>query len=179
MRKLFTLAGVLFFAICLFSALSASAQRTVVYIVRHAEKDMSNPGERNPDLSADGKQRALDLAKVLQKEKIDVILSTPFKRTLQTVQPVAERSNLTTITYNPTDFKGLAQKIRKEYAGKTTLVAGHSNTVLEILDALGGKRPVPELTEEDYDYLFKVVVTDDGNAEVEASTYGKSTQKKG
>lgn len=177
MRKLFTSIGLLLVVILSSSSFSAYSQNTIVYVVRHAEKNLSDPANKNPDLSTEGKKRAQDLDKVLKEEKIAAIFSTNYNRTLQTVAPLAARLDLTTITYNPTDFKTLAEKIKSSYAGKTVLVTGHSNTILEIVEALGGKRPVAELTEDDYEYLFKVTINEGGKAETETLNFGKTTKK--
>ncbi|HEY1023762.1 MAG TPA: histidine phosphatase family protein [Sphingobacteriaceae bacterium] len=177
MRKLFTLIGLLTMVLLLSVSFSALAQKTVVYVVRHAEKDLSDPANRNPKLSEAGAQRAQELDKVLKSEKMSAIFSTDYNRTLETVAPVAERRDMFVIVYAPTNFKGLADRIKGEFAGKTVLVAGHSNTVLEIVEALGGKRPVPELTEEDYDYLFKVVMNDEGKTITTTMNFGKRTKK--
>ncbi len=54
---------VLFLQFCF----EASAQKTTVWIVRHAEKDTSFANRLNPDLTDVGMQRAKDLATYLQK----------------------------------------------------------------------------------------------------------------
>ena len=51
---------------------------------------------------------------------------------------------------------GLLDLITQNANGKSVLIVGHSNTVLETIEALGGKRPVALLTDDDYDYIFKV-----------------------
>lgn len=177
MRKLFTLLGMLLVLAVLLPAGQALAQNTTVFVVRHAEKDASNPAERNPPLSEEGRQRAGALLKTLEKEVLSAVFSTGFMRTQQTVTPLAESKGLPIQTYPPTDFTGLAAKIKADYAGKSVIVVGHSNTVLEIVKALGGSVSVNELTEEDYDYLFKVTLAPDGKVETVPSQYGKKTRK--
>lgn len=177
MRKLFTLLGVLLVLAMVLPTSRVFAQKTTVFVVRHAEKDLSNPAERNPPLSAEGTERAAELRKVLEKEDLAAIFSTDFVRTQQTVKPLADANGLIIQTYAPTDFTGLASKIKTEYAGKSVLVAGHSNTVVEIVKALGGSAGMKELTEEDYDYLFKVSITPDGKVETVPSQFGKKTRK--
>ena len=51
-----------------------TAQKTTVWIVRHAEKDTSFISRMDPDLTAAGQQRALDLAVYLQQENIVKII---------------------------------------------------------------------------------------------------------
>jgi len=130
----------------------AAAQTTTIWIVRHAEKDTAFATRANPDLSAMGKQRALDLAAFLKKEKIAFIYSTDTKRTRQT----AEHFTAPLEIYNPRNLAELAPQLVEKAKGKTVLLIGHSNTVLETIEALGGQRPVKALSDDDYDYIFRV-----------------------
>ena len=51
------------------------------------------------------------------------------------------------------------------------LVVGHSNTVLELIEAFGVERAVTSLSDQDYDYLFRVRVPRKGKASVEVMHY--------
>jgi len=154
------------------SKFSASAQNTVIWLVRHAEKETINPTERDPELSQLGLKRAADLGKVLQKEKISTIYSTNYKRTLATVTPLANALQLNPVTYNPKDAAATAGKVLQENKGKTALIVGHSNTIIPIIKALNYNVPLEELTDDDYDMLFKVVIDQSGKATVTISHYG-------
>lgn len=145
------------------------AQSTTVWIVRHAEKDTAFANRVNPDLNLVGKQRALDLAAYLQKENIEQILSTDTKRTIQT----AAHINAPLELYSPRSIQLVVEKIKNTWKGKTILLVGHSNTVLETIDALGGNRPIALLNDEDYDYIFKVIIDADGKATATAYQYGQ------
>ncbi|MFC3561265.1 phosphoglycerate mutase family protein [Pedobacter jamesrossensis] len=161
MKKLLLLLSVIF----LFYQ-SVNAQTTEIWVVRHAEKDKSNPQEKNPDLSQEGRTRAGDLATYLKKEKFDVAFSTPYKRTNQTLDSLVIPK---VIKYN--DIKSLVDSVKTNYVGKKIVIAGHSNTVLEIIEAFGGKRPREELTDDDYDFIFRLTVKGD-KAKVKMSQYG-------
>jgi phosphohistidine phosphatase SixA len=130
----------------------ATAQKTTVWIVRHAEKDTTYINRQDPDLTATGQQRALDLAAYLQNETIVKVFSTDTKRTRQTAKHVKAPLEI----YNPKNLTGLLDLIPQNANGKSVLIVGHSNTVLETIEALGGKRPLTLLTDDDYDYLFKI-----------------------
>ena len=132
----------------------ATAQKTTVWIVRHAEKDTAFVNRQDPDLTATGQQRALDLAAYLQNEAIVKVYSTDTKRTRQTAIYVKAPIDI----YNPKNLTGLLDLITQNANGKSVLIVGHSNTVLETIEALGGKRPVMQLTDDDYDYIFKVEI---------------------
>ena len=58
------------FVLSLHLCMIASAQKTTVWIVRHAEKDTAFINRQDPALTATGQQRALDLAAYLQNENI-------------------------------------------------------------------------------------------------------------
>jgi len=161
MKKFFFLISLSFLFL-----INAQAQTTEIWVVRHAEKDKSNPQEKNPDLSEEGKTRARDLAIYLKKEKLDVAFSTPYKRTHQTLDSLVIPK---VIDY--TDIKSLVEKVKADYLGKKIIIAGHSNTVLEIIEAFGGKRPREELTDDDYDFIFRLNVKGD-KAKVKMSQYG-------
>jgi len=140
------------FMLSLHLCMIATAQKTTVWIVRHAEKDTAYVNRQDPDLTATGQQRALDLAAYLQKENIIKVFSTDTKRTKQTAKHVKAPLEI----YNPKNLTGLLEVFNQQVKGKSVLIVGHSNTVLETIEALGGKRPVPLLTDDDYDYIFKI-----------------------
>ena len=147
----------------------ATAQKTTVWIVRHAEKDTSFANRLNPDLTGVGMQRAKDLAAYLQKQNIVKIFSTDTKRTKQT----ATYFNVPLEIYNPKSLSGLRDVLYQQANGKSVLMVGHSNTVLETIEALGGARPVAQLSDDDYDYLFKVVLADGKPAKVRSFHFGQ------
>ena len=129
-----------------------TAQKTTVWIVRHAEKDTSFISRMDPDLTAAGQQRALDLAVYLQQENIVKIFSTDTKRTKQTAKHFKASLDI----YTPKNLSGLLDVLYQQANGKSVLIVGHSNTVLETIEALGGARPLALLTDDDYDYIFKI-----------------------
>ena len=72
---------------------------TTIILVRHAEKGFDEDGD--PSLTEEGKERALELSRILKEEKIDGIFTTPFKRTRETIEPLASIKNIEIIEYNP------------------------------------------------------------------------------
>lgn len=157
------------------SFLTASAKETVIYIVRHAEKDTSNPNNSDPDLSAEGQARAFDLARILKKEKFAAIFSTPFKRTQQTAEPLALSNKLPIINYEAKNFTGIVQNVLGQYKNEKTLIVGHSNTIMEIAKAFGAKVPVENLDEpSDYDLLLRIRIDKNGKAKLLITRYGKA-----
>ena len=132
---------------------------TTVYLVRHAEKD-STSDRADPTLSAVGQVRAQALRQLLVRHHPVALFTTDTKRTRATLAPLAEATKLEPQVYNPKETTALALRIRKEYAGKVVVVVGHSNTLLPLIESLGGTPPVEEIGENEYDYLFTVRIAD-------------------
>lgn len=156
-----------------FGQQSLQAQKTMkIWIVRHAEKLAIDPTDKDPELAEEGKTRAEALAKSLKGEKIDSIFATNYKRTKFTGFPLADKIGISVKLYNPDQIKTLAKEWKTNAKGKNILIIGHSNTVLEIIEAFGGKRPLKELSEkDDYDYLFELTIKGD-KVEVKVDHYG-------
>ena len=154
----------------LLSNFSASAQKTTIWVVRHAEKDASSQGN-DPGLSVEGQRRAEVLAKTLKRQNIKAIYVTTYKRTGLTAKPLATQAKILPRTYTDS-LKQYADIILKNFKGYNVLVVGHSNTVMPLLAAFGAEQPFAELADDDYDMLFKIVIKDSGKVELEVSYYG-------
>jgi broad specificity phosphatase PhoE len=147
---------------------------TTIYLVRHAEKVTDDPTNKNPLLTKSGANRAISLAKTLEKSSIHNIYSSNYKRTTATAKPLAKKLKKQIKIYNLKELKTEAQTILKDNKGKNALIVGHSNTVLETIEALGGKRPFEAISDQDYDYLFQVSIAPDGTMNVKVMHYGES-----
>lgn len=154
------------------------AQKPVkIWVVRHAEKDVTDPKDKDPELSDLGAERATALMKYLKGDRIDSIYTTNYKRTKLTAFPLADIIGIAMKTYEPTEQKQLAKQLIANAQGKKILIVGHSNTVLDVVEAFGAEKPVKELTDEDYDYIFVITVKGD-KAEVKAERFGKEHRSK-
>ena len=69
-------------------------------------------------------------------------------------------------------FAELRKRLLSGFRGKTIVVVGHSNTVLEIIEALGGKKPFREIADNQYDNIFKIDISARGKVKVLAQKYG-------
>lgn len=139
----------------------------VVFLVRHAEKTDAG---RDPGLTEAGKERSLELAKILRSAKIEHIHSSDYIRTRETAEPTAQELGLTTEIYDPRDLETLVQKLRD--IGGTHLVVGHSNTTPSMVRLLGGD-PGTEINEKsEYDRLYIVTDSGDGNISSVLIRYG-------
>ncbi len=79
--------------------------RTVVYVVRHAEK--AGEPRRNPGLTRSGAERAAALAAVLAGTELTGIITSQFARTKATAAPVAKATGVepVVIRYRSGDFE--------------------------------------------------------------------------
>ena len=147
------------------------SEPTVVYLVRHAEKDISNPSDQDPDLTAEGRARAEALRALLSSQEIDALYATKYLRTISTLKPLADERKLEIRRYEGHDFSGIKQRLLQEHRGQTVVVAGHSNTLLPIIESFGAKRPVSDISDQEYDFLFKLTIDPEDKTSVEVSQF--------
>lgn len=154
------------------SNFDALAQKTTIWLVRHAEKSTLKPAERDPDLTDAGYERAAALAQLLKREKIKNVYSTIYRRTQNTVKPLVIALKLNIQLYDTKDLNAVAAKVLKENQGAGALIAGHSNTLIPIIKAYDCKIPFEELSDNDYDMLFKIIIDDKGKSTLTIIHYG-------
>jgi broad specificity phosphatase PhoE len=123
----------------------------MVYLVRHGEK---TPDDKDPALTAQGRQRAQNIATMLAKTGIAHVFSTPTNRTRQTAQPLAQAGGLPVQDYDPRAPRALVEKV-KGLTGPV-LVVGHSNTLSELVRLFGGE-PGPEIADNEYDRVYQLI----------------------
>ena len=112
---------------------------TEVYLIRHAEKDRTDPLNKNPHLNENGKERSLLWNEYFKNNKIDAIYSTNYNRTIETILPISISKGIKPIIYSPSNIN--YDSFLKKGNGKTILVVGHSNTIPGFVN---------NLIEEDY-----------------------------
>ncbi|MFT5713696.1 MAG: phosphohistidine phosphatase SixA [Flavobacterium sp.] len=150
-----------------------STSMTTIYLVRHAEKVTDDPTNKDPMLTENGENRAISLVKTLKKTAIHNIYSTNYKRTMATAMPLAKKLKKEIKIYDLKQLKTEAETILKDNKGKNALIVGHSNTVLETIEALGGRRPIDGISDAEYDYLFRLSIDPDGTTVVKVMHYGE------
>lgn len=150
--------GALVFALVLGAAWNRAAM-TTVFVVRHAEKAVD--GTKDPALSAAGVAHAARYASLFSTgargQALAAVYATEFRRTRQTAEAVARPLGLPVTVLPGKDVTGLVEDIKRHYRGTSVLVVGHSNTVPEIIRALGG-RQVAAISDADYARLYVVSV---------------------
>ena len=162
---LFLLAGLL----PLLAATPSAGPPTVIYLVRHAEKSAT---PNDPALAPEGEARAQVLRQKLAGKHPAALFTTDTRRTRATLAPLAQATGLTPQVYSPTEPDAFAIRLYQEYAGRTVVVVGHSNTLLPLLAALGVKAPMTEIPETQYDNLFRVTLRPGEPAQLKVSHYG-------
>lgn len=163
----------LFVLATLVATATASAQSTIVFLVRHAEK-AAQPAN-DPPLTPEGEIRAKALADALVNAHIGAIISTPFARTLGTARPIASSLGLAVDTVavgagGAAHAQAVAAAIRK-HEGKAILVVGHSNTIMQIAAALGAPQ-MPDLCDGDYDQILTLQLMPSGPPRMTRTRYG-------
>lgn len=155
------------------AVLAGGPKPTIIYLVRHAEKDLTTPSTADPLLSAAGQERAQALRKKLAGKQPAALFTTDTRRTRATLAPLAQATGLTPQVYNAQQPDAFAIQLYKQYAGRTVVVVGHSNTLLPLLAALGVKAPMTEIPDAQYNNLFRVTLRPGQPAQLKVSTYGK------
>lgn len=129
---------------------AAPAAAADVYVMRHLD---TPPGQADPDLLPEGRRGAELLAGWFRDERPVAIYVTDYRRTRETAAPLAARLGLTPILYDPAGSAALVARVRAEHG--PVLIVGHSNTVPEIVRALGGTPPAA-LGHEDFGDIWRV-----------------------
>lgn len=141
-----------FYFLLLSAFLSTATAQSTIFIVRHAEKADAT---KDPDLSEAGRARAEALAKTVRDANITAIYATEFKRTQQTVAPLAKVLGITVTILPAKDNAALIAKLRA--SNGNALVVGHGDTIPDLIKALGISDPI-NIAENDYDNLVAVVL---------------------
>lgn len=160
---------------------TASDGATTVILVRHAEKLLT--GGDVPLKEPEGTERARALIPVVRDAGVSVAIASKYRRTQMTIAPVVEALALSPENVLvATEVEEVASRILDHLRGRTVLVAGHSDTVPQIVEALGAPSPCPPfevhpeygcmLPDPEYDHLFVVTLPAEGPATVVHARYG-------
>lgn len=132
---------------------------TVYYFIRHAEKDRSDPTNKDPELTKKGIDRAKNWARLFKPIDFDLIFSTDYKRTLETALPTAIEKKLIIQIYDPTNLND--SLFKEKTKDKTVLIVGHSNTTPAFVDAILGEEKFPDIEDTVNDHLYIVTINND------------------
>jgi len=127
---------------------------SVFYFIRHAEKDRSNPENKNPELNQQGKIRALNWLYFFREIPLEKIYSTNYNRTIQTVKQIAEEKNITISYYSPEKID--VENFKKQNKSMSILVVGHSNTTPELVNLIIGEKKFEKMDDNDNSSMFVI-----------------------
>ena len=133
---------------------------TTYYLIRHAEKDRSNPSDRDPALSEEGLKRAQNWNTYFKDVDFDMVYSTDYKRTKQTAQPIAKRIGKEISIYDPKNMA--SDEFMTATKGKTVLVVGHSNTTPVLANKLAGENKYEMIADNNNSNLYIITLNDSG-----------------
>ncbi len=150
-----------------------------VYLVRHAER--ADEPRQDPPLTEKGNLRSQELARVLADANVKAIITSQYLRTKQTAEPLSKKLGVPvtsiSLSVNPSNPRQISALSTAEVANKileqggNVLVVGHSNSIPDVIKALGGDA-VPVIDEKKFDNLFVVTVYAKGKARVAQLKYG-------
>ena len=157
MKKTFLSLGI--FLLLTFEVSAQSGAITTFILVRHAEK--GSDGTDDPDLKPEGMERAKRFAALMKNTSIQGVYSTKYKRTKNTVTPLAQEKGFEVQVYDVAKADVIDGLLSK-HAGGTVVIAGHSNTVPQIANLLTGKEEYKTFPDTDYGNILIVSVLERG-----------------
>lgn len=135
-------------------------EMTTYYFIRHAEKDVSDPSNEDPELIKAGRIRAEKWKEVFKEVPLDMVYSSKYKRAYQTAKPVADDHALPVSLYNTEELND--EDFQQETRGKTVLVVGHSNLNPEFVNYIIEEEKYEDIPETESGSLFIVNMTPTG-----------------
>ena len=170
MRNTISLILCVIVAFSLSSAAVGQKQKTII-LIRHAEKDTSDAvDEMDPPLSMAGKARAERLVKRVAKFRPGAIYSTDYKRTRETVEPLAKKRGKTVQIYDASKPRDLIDAITKSDT-KRFVIVGHSNTIPPLANLLTGKELFKNLEDTEYSVIWVIRIRNGKTREIKILDY--------
>ena len=126
-----------------------------IYLVRHAEKDLTANNGGDPPLTECGEERSEHINTFLSHVPLDAVYSTDYIRTKKTALPTARSKELEVQEYSAQDLVAFSKLLveRKQDA----LVVGHSNTTGVLAGLLVGKE-MEDIDLDTYNRIYQVVI---------------------
>ena len=118
---------------------------TTIVFVRHADRDGSNDA-----LTQEGIDRATELVHVAQKSGATAIYHSGANRTRLTVTPLATALGITMKSIGNSEMT--IDDIFSNHRAETVVVAGHSDSVPDMIELAGGPA-MPDIAHDEYDNL--------------------------
>ena len=137
-----------------------SEQCSTFYLIRHAEKVRTDKSDKDPKLNKYGMLRAIKWQEYFSDKNISKIYSTNYKRTLETVKPIQESSDIIPIIYSPSDidYKNFIMSNKIE----VVLIVGHSNTIPDFVNGLISENVYSQIDDLNNSNLYVVNICESG-----------------
>jgi phosphohistidine phosphatase SixA len=139
---------------------------STVVLVRHAEPQTSGG---DPGLTAAGRKRAELLGFMFQNAGVTALFTSELRRTKETAQPLAARVSLVPAVLTGLNTAADRDRVLAVPSG-VALVIGHTNTVPQLIDALGAGNNV-QIAENEFDRMFIVSLRGAGGASLLSLRY--------
>jgi 2,3-bisphosphoglycerate-dependent phosphoglycerate mutase len=154
-----------FVAVLLIFALPACTPS--IYVVRHAEKDLSQSGANmmtaDPPLSKKGVEQSKKLAAYLRGKRIRHVFFTSYQRSKHTALPLLERdTRIQSSVYSPKS-DSLSKFLESVRATRgSVLIVAHSNTIGPVVNGLLGKNKwMQTIGEQEHTWIVRIRRTAD------------------
>lgn len=125
----------------------ASITTSTVVLVRHAEKALDEGAD--PPLTAAGEERARVFAEMFADAGLSALFASEYRRTQATLVPLAAATGLEITIIEADAPESLVEHVRTHHRGETVVIAGHSNTIPDLVNRLSG---ISIGAIEDHDY---------------------------
>jgi phosphohistidine phosphatase SixA len=130
---------------------------TTLFLVRHADIPIGG-ADPNPHLTTNGGQaRATELVHSLGRVAIGAVYVSDAFRTQETAAPLAGHLGLTPLVISAAS--AIVDHVKANFLGRTVFIAGHSNTVPEIITQFGGEQ-IQSIGPTEFDRLFVLSITE-------------------
>ena len=129
---------------------------SIYYLIRHAEKDRSDPENKDPSLTPEGERRAAFWADYFKQYSLDAVYSSDYARTRQTAMPTAAVQGLQLNLYQPR--KLYSPEFLTQTKGQQVLIVGHSNTIPALVNQLIQEERFSDIDDTDNASLFIVSI---------------------
>jgi len=140
---------------------SLTPAKTTYYFIRHAEKDRTDPTNRNPELNDKGFERTKFWGEYFEDKNLNKFYTTDYMRTFQTIIPIVYPYKEKVEFYSPRDTM-FSQAFWKDTYGKNTIIVGHSNTTPQFVNQIIGKEKYKNIPDSINYRLYKVVINESG-----------------
>jgi len=141
----------------------------IVMIIRHGEKPDEAKGDKDPNLSPQGFERANALAKVIPAHfpRPDYLIATKrsksSNRPAETITPLSKALNEPIeATFKDDDFEQVAHEVlsNPKFSNKVVLIAWHHGKIPELAKALGVKDAPDKWDSNVFDRVWEITYED-------------------